>query len=146
MWRPMLMLTLIRSGPWTHIRWMVTSETPVSGSSARSRPRLKNGPASLGVLWTGGMAVRRSNGGLMTTSWQGASAAGTTTGGTALPSASRRSKARRRGSLPRSSAVRSRLARIPATTRMSEPLTLLNIMAGPIFVGGAVGVPDPTRR
>ena len=55
MCRPTLMLTLMRSGPCTHMRWMVTSEMPVSGSSARRRPRLKNGPASLGVLWMAGM-------------------------------------------------------------------------------------------
>ena len=42
--------------------------------------------------------------------------------------------------------MRSRLASMPATTRKSEPLTLLKSMAGPIWVGGAVGVPEPTRR
>ena len=115
-WRPGVKLTLMLSGPCMHMRWMVTSETPVSGSSARRRAMLKKAPVSLVVLMIGGMTSRRSNGGLMTTSWQSAFVAGTVTGGIGRSRASRRSKTSRSLLLPRSRAVRSRLARTPATT------------------------------
>jgi len=141
-----LKLTLSVSGPWKHMRWMVTSEMPVSGSSPRSRAMLRKAPVSLGVLTTCGMMVLMSNGGLMTTCWQGAAARSTTTGGTGRASASSMSNGRRSRELPKSLAVRSRLARMPATARICEPFSRLNSMAGPILVGGGVGVPDPTRR
>ena len=69
MWRNgPVKFTVIVSGPMTHMRWMVTSDSPVSGSSARRRAMLRNGPASRAVLVVAGMRVRRSKGGLSTTS------------------------------------------------------------------------------
>ena len=48
MCRPRLKLTLSVSGPWTHMRWMVTSETPVSGSSAAQQAQVEEGAGVLG--------------------------------------------------------------------------------------------------
>jgi hypothetical protein len=47
------------SGPWTHSRWIVTSCWPVSGSVARTIPRVKYGPASSGVF--GGRRDQRAD-------------------------------------------------------------------------------------
>ena len=51
---------------------MVTSEAPVSGSLARTSPMVMYGPASSKVWVGAGISRRRSKGGRMTTSWQGA--------------------------------------------------------------------------
>ncbi len=147
MWRNgPVKFTVIVSGPMTHMRWMVTSDSPVSGSSARSRAMLRNGPASLAVLVVAGMmraqVKGRSQHDLLTRRLGGTAA----TGAIGRSSAASRSKASRSGVVPRSSAVRRRLASTPATTFMSKPLTFSKSTAGPMRVGGATGVPAPTRR
>ena len=147
MWRNgPVKLTVIVSAPMRHMRWMVTSDWPVSGSSARSRAMLRNGPASPSVLVVAGMSRRMSNGGRSTTSWHGAWPEGTTTGGMGRSRAPSSSNASRSGVVPSSSAVRRRLASTPATARISNPLRFSKSTAGPRRVGGATGVPAPTRR
>ena len=95
---------------------MVTSASPVSGSSALRRPMLKYGPASSEVFVGAGSSRRTSSGARMTTCWHGAFARSTSTGARGWSSASSRSNGRRPVVLLSSSAVRSRLARTPTTT------------------------------